>query len=213
MLRVESEFMKFGVSGRTVLFASGDDGVNCEGSPLKFQPLWPASSAYVTAVGGTITPTKVWSDSGGGFSNLFPRPSYQDDAVEAYLKSGKAPPTKYFNTSGRAFPDVSAFSVNFVIEYDGEGPTVVSGTSCATPTFAGIVAILNDVRLQSGKKTLGFLNPLLYQKLMGKGFNDITEGSNSGGLSCDGFKATQGWDPASGWGSPNFGLLKTLVMQ
>ena len=48
---------------------------------------------------------------------------------------------------------------------------------------------------------------------MGKGFNDITEGSNSGGLSCDGFKATQGWDPASGWGSPNFGLLKTLVMQ
>jgi len=48
---------------------------------------------------------------------------------------------------------------------------------------------------------------------MGKGFNDITEGSNSGGAFCDGFKAAQGWDPASGWGSPNFGLLKTLIMQ
>ena len=213
MLRVENEFMKFGVSGRTVLFASGDSGVNCEeGSSHTFQPAWPASSAYVTAVGGTESPTKVWSDGGGGFSNVFPRPSYQDDAVQAYLKSGKAPPTKYFNTSGRAYPDVSAFSVNFVIEFDGI-PFPVSGTSCAAPTFAGIVAILNDVRLQSGKKTLGFLNPLLYQTLMGKGFNDITEGSNPGGLFCDGFKAAKGWDPASGWGSPNFGLLKTLVMQ
>ena len=210
--RVESEFMKFGVSGRTVLFSSGDYGVNCEGLQDKFQPHWPASSAYVTAVGGTITPTEVWSDGGGGFSNAFPRPSYQDDAVQAYLKSGKAPPAKYFNTSGRAYPDVSAFSVNFVIEYEG-GPTQVSGTSCATPTFAGIVAILNDVRLQGGKKTLGFLNPLLYQTLMGKGFNDITEGSNSGQFCADGFNATQGWDPASGWGSPDFGLLKTLVMQ
>ena len=210
--RVESEFMKFGVSGRTVLFSSGDYGVNCYGVQDKFQPHWPASSAYVTAVGGTITPTKVWSDGGGGFSNAFPRPSYQDVAVEAYLKSGKAPPTFYFNTSGRAYPDVSAFSVNFVIEYEGI-PTNVSGTSCATPTFAGIVSLLNDVRLQGGKKTLGFLNPLLYQTLMGKGFNDITEGSNSGGEFCDGFNATQGWDPASGWGSPNFGLLKTLVMQ
>ena len=210
--RVESEFMKFGVSGRTVLFASGDSGVNCKGLTRKFQPSWPPSSAYVTAVGGTESPTEVWSDGGGGFSNVFPRPSYQDDAVEAYLKSGKAPPTKYFNTSGRAYPDVSAFSVNFVIEFEGI-PFPVSGTSCAAPTFAGIVAILNDVRLQGGKKTLGFLNPLLYQTLMGKGFNDITEGSNSGGLFCDGFKATQGWDPASGWGSPNFGLLKTLVMQ
>ena len=210
--RVESEFMKFGVSGRTLLFSSGDYGVHCDSLQDKFQPHWPASSAYVTAVGGTITPTEVWSNGGGGFSNAFPRPSYQDDAVQAYLKSGKAPPTKYFNTSGRAYPDVSAFSVNFTIEYEGS-PFPVSGTSCAAPTFAGIVALLNDVRLQGGKKTLGFLNPLLYQTLMGKGFNDITEGSNPGPFCADGFKSTQGWDPSSGWGSPNFGLLKTLVMQ
>ena len=210
--RVESEFMKFGVSGRTVLFSSGDLGANCDSVQDKFQPHWPASSAYVTAVGGTVTPTKVWSDGGGGFSNAFPRPSYQNVAVEAYLKSGKAPPTSYFNTSGRAYPDVSAFSVNFMIEYNGI-PANVSDTSCAAPTFAGIVAILNDVRLQGGKKTLGFLNPLLYQKLMGKGFNDITEGSNPGLFCAIGFNAVKGWDPASGWGSPNFGLLKTLVMQ
>ena len=210
--RVDSEFMKFGVSGRTVLFASGDSGVDCKGLTRKFQPSWPSSSPYVTAVGGTESPTEVWSDGGGGFSDFFSRPAYQDAAVQAYLNSGKAPPTKYFNTSGRAYPDVSAFSVGYVIVYEGL-PFPVSGTSCAAPTFAGIVSILNDVRLQAGKKTLGFLNPLLYQTLMGKGFNDITDGSNSGGAFCDGFKAAQGWDPASGWGSPNFGLLKTLIMQ
>ena len=48
---------------------------------------------------------------------------------------------------------------------------------------------------------------------MGKGFNDITEGSNPGPFCAIGFNAAKGWDPASGWGSPNFGLLKTLVMQ
>ena len=48
---------------------------------------------------------------------------------------------------------------------------------------------------------------------MGKGFNDITEGSNPGLFCAEGFNAAKGWDPASGWGSPNFGLLKTLVMQ
>ena len=56
---------------------------------------------------------------------------------------------------------MSAYAVNFVIVYDGSG-TVVDGTSCATPTFAGVVSCLNDVRLNNGKSTLGFLNPLLY---------------------------------------------------
>jgi len=130
--RVDSEFMKFGVSGRTVLFASGDSGVNCKGLTRKFQPSWPSSSPYVTAVGGTESPTEVWSDGGGGFSDFFSRPAYQDAAVQAYLNSGKAPPTKYFNTSGRAYPDVSAFSVGYVIVYEGL-PFPVSGTAVLHP--------------------------------------------------------------------------------
>ena len=88
------------------------------------------------------------------------------------------------------------------------------GTSCSTPTFAGVVSLLNDVRLNNNQPTLGFMNPLLYNKLMGKGFIDVTKGDNRGfSPTCDGFQATTGWDPASGWGQPNFGLLKTLVMQ
>ena len=210
LTRCENEFMKFGISGRTIVFASGDSGADCSGIEEKFTPMWPASSPHITTVGGTTSLTTVWRDGGGGFSNFFPTPDYQLSTVQAYLHSGKAPPTRHFNTSGRAYPDVSAFSVDFVIEYDGI-PFPVDGTSCAAPTFAGIVSILNDVRLNKGQKTLGFLNPLLYETLQGKGFFDITEGSNGGGIICPGFDAIQGWDPASGWGSPNFGLLAALV--
>ena len=207
--RTDIEFMKFGVSGRSILIASGDEGVHCR--KRKYIPEWPTCSPYVTSVGGTESLDQVWIDGGGGFSDTFPMPDYQKEVVEAYLNSGKTPPAKYFNKTGRGYPDVSAYAVNFVIVYDGSG-TVVDGTSCATPTFAGVVSCLNDVRLNNGKSTLGFLNPLLYQTLKGKGFFDITKGSNSGGGSCPGFEAIEGWDPASGWGSPNFGLLSDLVL-
>ena len=137
-------------------------------------------------------------------------PDYQKQAVEAYLKSGKAPSTTKFNEDGRAYPDVSAFSTNCAYVNDGK---IVpdNGTSCSAPMFAGIVSNLNDIRLNKGQKTLGFLNPLLYQTLMGNGFFDIAEGSNGGFNECKGFEAIKGWDPASGWGSPNFGILKSLV--
>ena len=207
--RSDMEFMKFGISGRSIMIASGDEGVHCRRN--KYVPEWPTCSPYVTSVGGTTSLTMVWSFGGGGFSNTFPIPDYQKDVVEQYLQSGKVPPTKYFNTSGRAYPDVSAFAVNFDIIVNGEGASV-DGTSCATPTFSGVVSCLNDVRLNNGKSTLGFLNPLLYQTLKGKGFFDITEGSNSGIGGCPGFDAIPGWDPASGWGSPNFGLLRELVL-
>ncbi len=208
--RMDSEFMKFGVSGRTVLFASGDSGVECKfkGGRVVYTPNWPASSPYVTTVGGTETTSEVWSSSGGGFSNYFGTPDYQKDVVEAYLAN--IPDSKAFNKSGRAYPDVSAFSVNFMIIDDGIS-VPVAGTSCAAPTFAGIVSSLNDVRLNKGMKTLGFMNPLLYQTLKGKGFNDVNKGSNGRGIDCKGFSAASGWDPASGWGSPNFGLLMNLV--
>ena len=210
--RMEVEFQKFGVSGRTVFFASGDEGVDCKGVFKRhFNPMWPASSPFVTTVGGAVSLSEAWKEGGGGFSNTFPRPSYQDAAVTKYLNSGVAPSTSYFNVSGRAYPDISAYSVSCLIVILGL-PWPVDGTSCATPIYAGIASLLNDVRLSQGKPTLGFLNPLLYQQLEGNGFYDITKGENSGGLSlCGGFKATEGWDPASGWGSPDFSRLKSLI--
>ena len=173
--------------------------------------MWPASSPHVTTVGGTVSLVKAWKDGGGGFSNTFPRPSYQNSSVLNYLNSVVTPLTSYFNVSGRAYPDVSAYSVSCLIIIFGN-TSPVDGTRCATPIYVGIASLLNDVRLSQGKPPLGFLNPLLYQTLKGNGFFDITEGKNPGGLGlCGGFTATKGWDPASGWGSPNFGKLKDLI--
>ncbi|KFV69113.1 Tripeptidyl-peptidase 1, partial [Dryobates pubescens] len=85
--RVNAELMKAAARGLSVLFASGDDGAGCRrvsGGNHTFRPSFPASSPYVTTVGGTsfknpfLVTTEV-SDyiSGGGFSNVFPMPSYQ----------------------------------------------------------------------------------------------------------------------------------------
>ena len=209
-VRCEDEFKKFGISGRTLLFPSGDLGVDCINQ--SYVPIWPGSSPHVTSVGGTLYTDQAWVCGGGGFSDVFPIPDYQKPVVAAYLKSGEAPPMKYFNNSGRAYPDVSAFAVNVEGIVNGK-LDLYYGTRFSTPTVAGVVSCLNDIRLNKGKPTLGFLNPLLYQTLEGKGFHDISEGENSGVSSCPGFKAIKGWDPATGWGSPNFGILKTLVLQ
>jgi tripeptidyl-peptidase-1 len=67
----------------TLLFASGDSGVGCDDNCDTFVPNWPASSPYVTSVGGvqldSRSPYQVEGDSisSGGFSNMFATPTYQ----------------------------------------------------------------------------------------------------------------------------------------
>jgi tripeptidyl-peptidase-1 len=68
---------------------------------------------------------------------------------------------------------------------------------------------LNDYRISLGKPTLGFLNPLLYSNLT-TAFNDITSGQNPG-CSTNGFKALAGWDPVTGFGTPDFLKLQAIV--
>jgi tripeptidyl-peptidase-1 len=106
-------FAQLGAHGVSVLYASGDDGVgagNCKGDDgqVQFIPLFPASCTYgvlsilashspdchgfvgpyVTSVGGTTgaLPESAAELSGGGFSNIFPRPKYQKKAVPAFLR-------------------------------------------------------------------------------------------------------------------------------
>ena len=71
----------------------------------------------------------------------------------------------------------------------------VSGTSASCPTFAAVVALLNDQRLKAGKPPLGFLNPFLYQNP--EAFRDMTNGVNHGS-GFHGFTAEKGWDPVTG---------------
>lgn len=85
----------------------------------------------------------------------------------------------------------------------------VDGTSASTPAAAAIVALVNDALLDAGKKTLGFLNPWLYQDGY-KAFNDIVSGS-ADGCEVEGFTAGPGWDAVTGFGTPDFPrILKSL---
>ena len=142
--------------------------------------------------------------SSGGFSNIFAQPDYQKDAVAAYLKTLGNTNSGLFNTKGRAFPDVSAQGVNFIIDVAGQGQGV-SGTSASSPTFAAVIALLNDELLNQGKSPLGFLNPMLYST-GAAALNDVTKGSNPG-CGTQGFPAAAGWDPVTGLGTPNFTKL------
>ncbi|XP_048215399.1 tripeptidyl-peptidase 1 [Perognathus longimembris pacificus] len=223
--RVNTEFMKAGARGLTLLFASGDSGAGCWSVSRrhKFRPSFPASSPYVTTVGGTsfqnpflVTNEIVDYISGGGFSNVFPQPSYQKEAVAQFLKSSpKLPPSSYFNASGRAYPDVAALSDGYWVVSNSVPIPWVSGTSASTPVFGGILSLINEHRILSGRPVLGFLNPRLYQQ-RGAGLFDVTHGCHESCLNEEvegqGFCSGPGWDPVTGWGTPNFpALLKALL--
>ena len=95
---------------------------------------------------------------------------------------------------------------------------LVGGTSCSTPVFSGIVAMLNDKRLAAGKAPLGFLAPLLYASgsstpSLASALTDITTGCNAGAPSSTGFCAAAGWDAVTGFGTPNYGKMLDVAMQ
>jgi tripeptidyl-peptidase-1 len=164
---------------------------------------WTEDIPSVTAVGATQgVPETGAALSSGGFSNYFPMPAYQADAVNFYVGAVPGLNTSLFNASGRAFPDVSAYGKSVAI-VNATQETLVDGTSASTPIFASVIALINDHLLANGKPPLGFLNPWLYTS---NALTDVTDGNNPG-CGTDGFPATIGWDPVAGLGSPNFTAL------
>lgn len=191
---------------------------------------WPASDPLVTAVGGTrlcvdattgigvdsVNPPSVcgrapgvretaWPGSGGGYSILFPMPSYQSTlpAGSSYLGSsvGAPPP----NVNMRGIPDVAyqASPGTAVLVFVDSQWFAVGGTSASAPQWAGLVAMADQIAGHS----LGFINPALYQIASDPGkyaadFYDVTIGSNQVS-SIPGYPATTGWDAVTGLGTPN----------
>ncbi|KAI9829111.1 MAG: hypothetical protein M1832_000134 [Thelocarpon impressellum] len=230
-----NEYMKLGLQGVTMLFSSGDYGVagngnQCvdkfgmfnDGSSGKFNPGFPSTCPYVTSVGATqVNPgssvrapegacqQKIYS--GGGFSNVFGKPEYQAKAVDRWFAE-HAPPygAERFNNSQtvRGFPDVSANGANYAVTVQGNF-TLVYGTSASAPTFGSIVTLINEARLSAGKRPVGFLNPTLYEHP--DVLFDITSGGNRG-CGTPGFEATEGWDPVTGLGTPNYPAMLELYM-
>ncbi|MCJ1227495.1 hypothetical protein MMC12_004151 [Toensbergia leucococca] len=238
-MRQCNEYMKLGLQGVTVLYSSGDYGVagnggQCitvlangtsvynNGTSGMFNPSFPGTCPYITSVGATqikpgasVTQPEEACEtvifSGGGFSNVFPLPSYQAAAVGEFFANHPPPygADRYNNTQkSRGFPDVSANGANYVIAIDGTF-SLVFGTSASSPVVGSIITLVNELRINLGKGPVGFLNPTLYSHP--SALNDITSGGNMG-CGTPGFTATTGWDPVTGLGTPNFPKLALLFL-
>jgi subtilase family serine protease len=204
--------------GFTYLNASGDNGatdcaaldcLSSSGEVVKLAPTptvgFPVDVPWVTGVGGTTlnndgtsyTET-AWEGSGGGASQFFALPEFQQglpDAAKALLNGQ------------RGLPDVAADAdpetgMSF---YHNGGWDLTGGTSAAAPVWAGIIAIAD----QMAGHGLGDINPGLYKlgasATAARDFRDVTSGDNSNdthGVHVQGFAAVSGWDPVTGWGTP-----------
>jgi kumamolisin len=196
--------------GVTVCCAAGDNGSSDAVKDGKPHVDFPASSPHALGCGGTkltatastITSEVVWNENaktsatGGGVSTFFALPAWQKKAKVPALAGGKA---------GRGVPDVAGDadpSTGYQVRVDGKN-LVIGGTSAVAPLWAGLVALCN----QKLGRPVGYLHPLLYGSLAGKGLlRDIREGTNGS------YQARAGWDPCTGWGSPNGAkLLQALA--
>jgi subtilase family serine protease len=222
----------------TMVESSGDYGVigkPCviNGSQTRFIPVkqteYPAADPLMLAAGGTRLTARpsgayqhevAWNRaaephegpklahseaSGGGFSAVFKRPAYQLGVP------GTA--------RGRGVPDISADASKTtglaLIKVINGQPVVAraSGTSAAAPLWAGLAALAD----QYAGRRLGFLNPSIYAIARGRSyhraFHDITGGNNTMvfNRTFTGYRAGPGWDPVTGWGSPNAAALVPLL--
>ncbi|KAA0149154.1 hypothetical protein FNF27_05923 [Cafeteria roenbergensis] len=178
----------------------------------------PFCQANSCKMGGTeivcSTKTGAAITSGGGFSNVASTPSYQSSQVAAYISGPGVPAAGDFNSTGRGYPDVAALGHAYYIQLNGEA-MAVDGTSASAPVMAGMLGLL--AAKKGGK--LGHVAPLLYKiyEADNSAFNDVTEGNNfCTESSCDcttGFKATKGWDAATGLGSPNHFKMEKAMMK
>ena len=204
----DSAFQAAASMGITVCVASGDngssDGVNDGADHVDF----PASSPHVLACGGTsleasgttIVSETVWNDgsqggaSGGGLSQVFPLPAWQD-GLQVTLTSGGTQALTM-----RGVPDVSGDAdpqTGYDVRIDGTD-TVIGGTSAVAPLWAALIACINSVV----GTPVGFINPQLYAAP--SALNDITTGNNGS------FAAGPGWDACTGLGSPNGSKVAAL---
>ena len=221
--------------GPTVLSASGDSGaanVGLNGTTYFTHPTttWPPSDPLVTGIGGTeLVPgtngsfsSVAWNDtfnpsvgggtspsaSGGGLSELFTRPAYQDG-----VKNVTGPARGVPDISMSAACDGSVVTYqSFPAKGEPAGWYPACGTSEATPLFAGIVALADQV----AGHPLGLINSELYQLSAQKapGIVDVTAGNNTVAftqghkkVTVTGFSARPGYDLVTGVGTVNAAYL------
>jgi subtilase family serine protease len=203
-------------------------GISSSFTPEK-EPVLIASDPLVLSVGGTTldashttgawigettwglpggSPGTGFQASGGGFSHLFKRPSYQNGVVGIGAYRG-VPDVAADANPNTGFPVVTGTSGGrYTISVHG-------GTSASAPTWAGIIALAD----QYAGRYLGFVNPAIYQIARSSRYHealhDITAGpANTAKFphgTITGYQAGPGWDPVTGWGSPDAEVLVPLL--
>jgi subtilase family serine protease len=204
-------FEKMAAQGQNFFAASGDSS-----TWSRRVEAWPADNAYVVSVGGTDLTTSsaagpwksetAWVDSGGGISpDSIAIPSWQKLA-------GVINSSNRGSTTLRNGPDVSA-NANFTFYTCADQKACLAndygGTSFAAPMWAGYIALVNQQLVSQGKKSIGFLDPIIYPQNVtstyATDFHDITSGTSGS------YSAVTGYDLVTGWGSPKAGLITTLA--
>jgi subtilase family serine protease len=211
----------------TVTASSGDSGTADVSCRAPFVPVvkrgvqYPASDPLVLAVGGTTlvaNPTtgsyiseKAFNtpdhgSSGGGFSSVFARPSYQDGVGDI--------------GADRGVPDVAADAgvsggMALINELpSGPGMGIAAGTSAGAPFWAGLVALAD----QYAGRDLGSVDPAIYgiarSASYHAAFHNVVKGDNTvivAGETLEGYQAAPGWSPVTGWGTPIASVLVPLL--
>jgi subtilase family serine protease len=249
----EAVFKHGAVQGIGFYFSSGDDGDELAAWGYA-HPDWPTGDPWVTAVGGTSlaigrndtrqfetgwgtekyglsSDGSSWQltvpflyGAGGGFSQIFNRPWYQNGVVPSGT-TGRAVPDVAMDgdpTTGMLVGETQNFSLPSRFGPAGihYGEYRIGGTSVSSPLFAGVQAVA-----QSGTgRRIGFANPFIYFASRLHVFYDVTPQGDAGnvradyanGQNADGGVAYSvrtfdqdsslttgpGWDDVTGVGSP-----------
>ncbi len=167
---------------------------------------WISETAWGLASGNPGNAGGSFQASGGGFSELFARPSYQAGVPGI--------------GADRGVPDVSADASDrtgvAVAFRNGTQDMVEShgGTSASAPIWAALIALAD----QYAGRHLGLVNPAIYRIARSpryhQAFHDITTGNNTVQFpptTVTGYQTAPGWDPVTGWGSPNARVLIPLL--
>ena len=168
---------------------------------------------------GGVNAEVAWTFSGGGFSHVFAKPTWQNSlpAGSTAIGTMRGVPDVAFQASSATGalvylslpPDGTSSNVNNTGWYD------IGGTSLSCPQWAGLVAIADQINGGG----LGLINPALYRiganpTRYAHDFFDIATGNtNQADPSIPGYPATTGWDPVTGLGTPNAAnLVPDLVL-
>jgi hypothetical protein len=207
----EQTFQQFATQGQSFFEACGDGGAYP--GPVNT----PADDLLVTSVGGTVLTTitnvetwsseTTWQDGGGGISQVYAIPSWQQGVSMAGNQG---------STNTRNVPDVSMVAADcWAIADNGVG-AINFGTSISAPMWAAFIALANEQAAANGRPPLGLINPLIYSIGLSAeydaAFHDITTGNNTNASSPDQFFAEPGYDLCTGWGTPTgSNLINALV--